>query len=494
MNLIKKNKILLLIILLLTTFLRLYNLGYSDYVKDEHRTFYDSRYQGSFWEFALDQRKGPMQYIVAFGPKLIVGNFNNEFAQRLPFALMNIASVYVFYILIKSLTRDERVALTATALYSFNGFISGFGRIAQYQNLNLLFSLLAIYFYYKLANENKGNLRNAISGTLALCVSGLSHWDAIFIVAPVAYFWLLFLTNTAILTRTKIHCFLASVALLFVLVLPFLIPYIKNQFNYTNNPSYLNRRVGLNRERDLEFDFLIKLYNPFLSYHFYLILGAVGAIYFRKSWLFSLWFLVVFVLFYFFAAKPGTHVYNFLLPVFALCGIGFWNFYDFVSKSRFAILQKWRIALLFMIALSCLFMFYQSYRLFVESGDEYPWEDERILFLTAQKYQGKKVLPLFGFPHYRGWDQVRDFISEYNKIHNVSYTYDTNEDNSHISFYTQVDKSRSKNGFFYIGIKRPISFVNDWKPAQVKDKRKEKEIVVGGEIVTIIYTVSPPVN
>lgn len=138
-------------------------------------------------------------------------------------------------------------------------------------------------------------------------------------------------------------------------------------------------------------------------------------------------------------------------------------------------------------------MYYQSYRLFVESNDEYPWEDEKILFLTAERYYGEKVLPLFGFPHYRAWKQIGQYIAEANAKNATAYTYDTNEDSSNISFYTGVDKSNSQGGYYYIGVKRPISFVLDWKPKQIKNKTAVKDFKTNGEVVSILYVVKPKV-
>ncbi|MFH1295085.1 MAG: phospholipid carrier-dependent glycosyltransferase [bacterium] len=494
MSLKNRSTILLLLLLLATAFLRFAKLGYSDYLKDEHRTFYDFRYQGTFWEFALDQRKGPMQYLVAFIPKFFVGDFSNEFAQRFGFALLNTTSVYVFYLLIRKMTEDQRIALTAAALYSVNGFVTAFGRIAQYQSLNLFFSLMALFFYYELAFSSSKTLRNALLGTLCLVISSLSHWDVIFIVVPVLYFWLYFLLKQRVSQRLKLAALGVSLGGFLLLVLPFLIPYINNQAVSAGNRSYLNRRVGFNRERDLEFDFLIKLYNPFLAYYLYVILGLLGALVLRKSWLLVVWFGVDYLLFYLFAAKPGTHVYNFLLPVFGLCGIGFWFVYDKLGQLRGKLAKVGSLMLVFLLITVVCFLYFQSYRLFVESRDEYPWEDERILFLTAAKYQDKKVLPLFGFPHYRGWDQIGEFIARENAAAGMTYTYDTNEDNSNISYYTGVDKSRSSTGYFYIGVKRPISFVQDWKPKQIRNKTTVKTIIVDGETVAIVYQVAPKVE
>lgn len=289
----------IIVILVATAFLRLYNLGYSDYIKDEHRTFYDSRYAGTFWEFALDQRKGPMQYLVAFVPKMFAGNFSNEYAQRLPFALFNIVSVYIFYLLVKRFTGDERVGLTASGLYAVNGFISGFGRIAQYQNLNLLFSFLALYFFYDMAFKVINNIRNAILGILFLVFSSLSHWDAIFIVVPVMYLWAVFLRSRLLSSRTKVMSIISTTLIFLAMILPFLVPYTQSQLSNAGNQSYLDRRVGLFQGRDLEFDFLIKLYNPFITYYLYIFLGLLGAIFIKRSWVFILWFLVDYLLFYF---------------------------------------------------------------------------------------------------------------------------------------------------------------------------------------------------
>ena len=142
MNFVKSEHFWVLLLLVTTASLRFINLSYSDYISDEPGTFL---YRGgkktptiSTWEFFMNERKGPLQIIVGFIPYSIVGNYKNELAQRIPFSLFSLAAVFVFYQAIKELTKDATAALISAALLSFNGLIMAYGRIAQYQNLNLI--------------------------------------------------------------------------------------------------------------------------------------------------------------------------------------------------------------------------------------------------------------------------------------------------------------------------------------------------------------------
>ena len=148
---LRKNKleILTLTILLVGAIvLRFVNLGYSNYTADEYGAMVWSKHtQNNFptdlKEFFLTRKKGPTQYLVSHIPISITGDYNNELALRTPFAVFSALSIIVFYFLVKRLTKSKLTASISSFVLLTSGFICGFGRIAQYQNLNMFFSFAA---------------------------------------------------------------------------------------------------------------------------------------------------------------------------------------------------------------------------------------------------------------------------------------------------------------------------------------------------------------
>ena len=139
-----------LIILFLATFiLRFINLGYSEFQDDEKKTRIVLNQQTNLIDFFLSQRKGPMQFLVAYVPLTYFqsNGYVNEFAVRLPFTVANFVTVFVLYALILKLTKSHLASFFVAFLFLVNGFVVGFSRIAQYQNLNLLFSITSLYFF-----------------------------------------------------------------------------------------------------------------------------------------------------------------------------------------------------------------------------------------------------------------------------------------------------------------------------------------------------------
>ena len=121
---IKTNLLYLTILLLIAIPFRFYNLGYSDYIGDEHKAFLYLDDDQSVWNFFMEQRKGPMQFFVSYIPYLFTQNWNNELTQRVPFAIISVLALLVFYKFIKKLTSDPRLAFFSSFLLMINGFIT----------------------------------------------------------------------------------------------------------------------------------------------------------------------------------------------------------------------------------------------------------------------------------------------------------------------------------------------------------------------------------
>lgn len=505
---IKPPALFLLTLLFLTSILRLVNLGYSDYIGDEHKAFLSTNEGQSAWNFLIQQRKGPMQFLVTYIPRLIIGDFSNELAQRLPFALISILCVWVFYKLVKKLTQNEIVSLSSTFLFMVNGFIVGFGRIAQYQNLNILFSFLALYMYSDLLFKEKKLIASTLLGTLFWCLSIMSHWDAVFIIPVVAWFFVSFLKNKKFTIHYKIRILIYNFFLGCLVLLPFMIPYVIFHIKNTPSGNYFERRIGMGYTNNKLYKMYVDLYNPFVTFWLTLALSIIGVVKNSKSKLFIVWFLFSYTLFELFVRKPGTHIYNFIIPVFILCGFGFEYLFKKIKK------EKTRLVFLVSTVFISAFLYFQSYLIFVDHKKEYPWEPEEYIVFNqgceilknfCQKYdivkmviktkeyhydyEGEK-LPLFGFPHSRNWDYINQIINSYNSNSKKELGYSTNEDQSVSSFYMDVNY-KSSGAFYFIGIVKPTDFVVDTSPPH----KSEKELLEvlkrnGDEIYAKIYLVN----
>jgi len=490
----KKELISILFVLLLASILRLVNLGYSDYIGDEHKAFLIPEGNQTVWNFLIQQRKGPMQFLVSYIPRIFIGNFNNELAERIPFALISIACVYVFYILVKKLTKNHVIAISSTFLFMVNGFIVGFGRIAQYQNLNILFSLLAIYFYSDLLFKEKKLIRNTLFGTLFWCFSIMSHWDAVFIIPIVVWFFISFLKNNKFSIAYKIRVLIYNFLLGCLVLLPFMIPYVIFHLNNIPSSGYFERRIGFGYSNNKIYKMFIDLYNPFVTFWLLITLLFSALVKFKKVAAYFVWFLFSYILFELFVRKPGTHIYNFLIPVFIISGFGFEYLLSRFKKKKFKIVFG---ALGLFIGA---FLFYQSYLIFVDHRKEYPWAPEeyvvfekgcdtfsdfcnkfdvvKMVFKTKEyyyDYEGQK-LPLFGFPHSRNWDKINDFINSLNAENEKSLGYSSNEDQSVCAWYMDAPY-KSSGTFYFVGISRPTDFVVDPSPPHGSERELIKNFV-----------------
>ncbi|MBI2414393.1 phospholipid carrier-dependent glycosyltransferase [candidate division WWE3 bacterium] len=494
----------LILLLTVTLLLRVPNLGYSDYIGDEHKSFIRLDGGTSPISFFMDMRKGPMQYLVSYIPRLFLGDFRNELAQRIPFTVFGAASVFIFYLFLKKLTKSVPISLVASLLFCANGFVIGFARISQYQNLNLFFSFLALYFYTDFLEYSNNLLKNTLLGTLALSLSILSHWDAIFVALPIVYFFVVFLKNQNLSPGYKKEVILKNLLLGCVLLLPFLIPYTYHQIFDAANKEYFLRRVSVGIFALDNYKVLIRLYNPFLVLEFILVTATIG-LFTRKSWLFFFWFLFNYVIFLFFVQKPGTHIYNFIIPALILSAFGV----DLLVAKLPKYLKFLPVAIF-----ACFFTFfvYQSYIIFVDNKIEYPWSRESLLtfvckdktpneillgkmtckdftaFFTTPVYKIEDNLPLFGFPMSRGWNKINDFINEQNQQKTESFGYTTNEAKTIAEKYMD-SKYRVNNGFYIVAIRKPFSFVDDWNFSQYSKKQLVKTFYKDKTPVVKIYRV-----
>lgn len=445
--------------------IRFTDLGYSDYSPDETTvmSFFRSTDKPAY---LLDQRKGPMQIVVAATALRVSGDIFDEFSLRFPFAVASLVAVVVVYAFVSSLTNNVFSGLVAATFFSFNGFFVAFGRIVQYQSLNILFSFLSLLFFLNLSKSTGKKIYiNGVLGVIALSFSLLSHWDFIFVLVPITYFVYSFLIRQDVSRATKKRTLFTLVVIGSLLTLPFLIPFLSNLSTHSDNQAYFSTRVGINKNSPLEnLLFTYNLYNPFYSLGLLLATALLGLCFGNHKKMFILWLIFDLLYFFVFSTKPGTHLYNILFPVIILSGVFFGELYRLVP--RYAKI----IPVLYFIFFSVLF-YVQSYTLLVNHSEEYPWSRKVIFGNETIKYTHENLTNnIIGFPLGRNWKEINEYVNSQNELNGENLGFITNENSSMADFYMDALQKPNDDVYYAIGVKKPLSFVNDYKFSQVKNK------------------------
>jgi len=83
----------------------------------------------------------------------------------------------------------------------------------------------------------------------------------------------------------------------------------------------------------------------------------------------------------------------------------------------------------------------QSYAIFVDTNQEYPWENERFIFWTLEKpapsITDRYGLSMFGFLYYRDWEAIGKYIQDHRDFNNVS----ANEPDVVTNFYVRKKRA-----------------------------------------------------
>lgn len=483
--------VLLFCILLLSFLIRFIGLGYSDFYGDETKTFYLNKTIPAF-EFFMDQRKGPIQFIVVWIVEKII-NGHDEFYTRIPFSIAGFLSVIVFYLLSKDLVNKlyssfkissnvlKYFPLISTILYSFNGFNIAFSRVIQYQSFLLLFGLLGIYLFL-----HKKYLTSAINLGFAL----LAHYDALFFFLPVFYLFFMEYKSISInknATKNYIYKLLLSFVLpLFIITSSFYVPYVYKGYFGDNALNYLNRRLsGDTSMKPNDTIFTINFYNPYYAYLILLSLPLFGFVIVsllniyniynkvsKKKFLTSIlnsflnsnltnnlitlllfWFLPTFIFYEFVVSNPGTHIHNYFIPLYMLSAymiIYFYNYFSSFSKSVYVNLYNFILLVLGFISI------FTSFRIFVPYlSYGYPWNVS-----SYSDIHNRNQIFIYGFPYNRSWNQVSEYFNELDS--RVTGIF-TNDDDTVAEYYLQgFIYTRPGSNFFpqyYIDVKDNQSFL-----------------------------------
>lgn len=467
-NYIKQN-FLLIILGFSTLWLRIVNLGYSDYQGDEIKALFLPEEGQTISNFLLNQRKGPMQFMITFLLKLIDPTYSHRFFMRLPFALAGIAAVFFFYKLVE-LYFSKKTAFFSAFFLATNGFFIAFSRIIQYQSFVILFMILALYFF-SLSYKNKDwKTKGLYFGFISWALSILSHYDGVFIAPFVLYTFYCWIKSYNIKDlKTFLRSFILPGLIFSIMLALFYIPFVLEISKSTL--SYWKGRIEGTGGKISSSKYLFTVYQPIYVIHIYTALAFLGGIRilwklwqnFRKEnydrlFMYSalgLWFISAFGFMEFFVNIPGTHVYTYLISLFIILGLGVTLIYElftkYINKFSFGSFLFWLGTTLIFI-----FLFAQSHQVFVDHATEYPWQSEKFFFWEFPRPTPIFHLSMFGFPYYRNWAEIGDFIEA---SENNGY-YSTNERKSIARYHIPFEKDTEEAGHF-VYIKNPQSFTNE---------------------------------
>ena len=439
----------IIIILLLGFWLRFANLGYSDFQGDEIKALFILDDSQSASEFLLNQRKGPLQFVTTFLLNFVDSTYSNRLLIRLPFATAGFLTILFFFLAVR-LHFGLRIATFSSIFIAFNGLFVALTRIVQYQGYVMFFAVLAIYLWTLASKFPNWRLKGLYLGSVSWALSIMSHYDGIFI-APFMLFilWDWYKNSELDIKKALLHIFFAGMLGGLILSV-FYVPFILNIADDTK--SYWQGRIEGTGGKVSSSIITHKVYNPIYTTPLFIGLFLLGLVFFQKNYKVLIWFLFPFLVMEVLISIPGTHIFNYLIPASIVAGYGLYLIYIIVEK-----IIKGHFALLISslgVAVFALFYFLQSHYIFVDNKFEYPWEPEKFLIWEFYPQSPTFHLSLFGFPYYRHWDEIGEFISEYP---DSSGHYSTNERDSIARHHIKLRKDTNSAGF-YVFIHNPQSY------------------------------------
>ncbi len=386
-------------LIFVSLWLRLINLGYSNYQGDEIKALYRPQSGQSMIDFLLNQRKGPIQFLITYIMSFVNPGYDNELLLRLPFAIAGILAIYFFYKFIK-LEFGHEIAIYSSLFIAINGLFVGLTRIVQYQSFVILFSVLALYLISLSTKFEKWRVYGLYLGVFCWSVSILAHYDGIFITPFVIYLIYRWYVNGESSHKNKQAQHLFFVGTIFlVLISIFYLPFFFSLSESTK--AYWTERIS---KQSVSSTRTFMTYNPLFIIYLYAALGLLGLARIKENFLVLLWFLFPLLALETLVSNPGTHIYTYILPFSVLMAFGLEVFQKFIFN-RFTAKSLYINS--FFLILIYISSFLLSHLLFIDNQKEYPWENKRFLSLELKRQSRQS---LFGFPYYRHWEKVGSYL------------------------------------------------------------------------------------
>lgn len=490
----KHSKFVLLLILAVSIFFRIYKLGYSDFQGDEVSAQNFLFGEQPFKDFLLTRSIPPGQYIVSFIQNNIFQSINPHLRVRLPFSLAGIIILIFIFLL------QKEKSVIPILLIGVSGLFIAFSRIVQYQSFIMLFGVINVFCINKYTSTKNYNYIYLASITSAMAV--LFHYDSLSYIIPSLIF---------LAVNKDFKGLLRYILPIGIIASFFYIPFVlKPEFRQTLN--YLTKeRIGTGSTAGA-LNYSLKILALYHSKEFLVITGLLLAFLFAKNFkeekipakivltislifiisrlattkesgpiivvsvmtfglllllkikniylkketntetLVELWFYFSFLTYGLAFKMPLTHIYNFLLPLFLLIG--------------YKIKQTKTIRALLGVAFISSISF--NYSAFIETSREFPWEEKRYIFgnMPSAISSGEKLKGIFGFPYYRNWEEIRDKSLQL-KDSGLEEYY-SNEKYRLAKYYMQGFKWNPEQQDFYIYIKNPQSLSGELPPQNLR--------------------------
>ena len=465
----------LALILIIGAFFRLSGLGYSHFYGDETKTLYLDKTVSAV-NFLLDQRKGPVQFVVAWVMEKLTGGYEPFFI-RLPFAIAGVFCIPIFYLLAKKFF-GVKSALISTFLFSTNGFYIAFARTAQYQSVLILFGLLAVFLYTLALEKEKKYL--IVLSSLSMAISLYCHYDAIFFLIPI-------ISLSLITKKFNLKTLFLNFALPLVLILAvFFVPYVLKGYFYNNTVNYVGRRISGSDYGSNNSLYTIFVYNPVLFIFIILGLAVFYILFLRQKdsvqKIFYIWFLLAFFFFEVVTSNPGTHIHNYILPLLLVSGDAFVLLYKMISKKLLKLVYS------FGLIVSGAVLVLVSGLVFVPVFSKgYPWSNADYGFFKLNSIdKSSHQLYLYGFPYYRSWDKVQEYLYG---IQGVRGFY-TNDSAALAKYYLyKYDLTAPGYNFlpqYYVDVQNNMEFTVTDKGFLV-NYEKEKDFFENGVLTATVF-------
>lgn len=490
-----------------TCYLRLANLGYSNYIADEVFALILLKPGQSFLDFILSKPRGPVQYVLTYLISLVQPGYPNPLLARLPFALIGILGIFLFYVLVKR-HYGRRVALYAALFLSTDGLLVGLNRVVQYQPLVILFSLLALYGFTLAVQEQGWRTKGLYLGMISWALAILTHYDGVFIAPFAAYLLVLWYRKDPDLpVSARLKAILVPGALAGLLVAAYYAPLLVSVWG--SKQSYWAERLTSELESSLPSSSLVifRIYNPLLAVYLYPVLGAFSLLNLRRLHLSKplgseayrnplpvlAWFLFPWLVLEGVVYDPGTHIYNYIIPATLLIGLGAVALEERLKDWGARLLKvDWRLDLLVPVGLGAALLLFTvvDQFLYVDHTPEYPREPRRFLAWTFELPEQDYRLWLYGFPYNRSWRQIGEYLAS----HDSNGYFATNEDKEIAGYYVHDTFDIDQAGYF-VQIARPQSFrdqlANEKVRYWMKNYKPVKVFELAGRVMAEIYQMPP---
>ena len=237
----KKIYFIIVLILLVGTLLRVYNLSSESLTFDEADTLMIKEHPNS------DYGNPPFYYsFLDFWTKLFG---DSEFSIRFPSVIFGLLSILVLYYLTSSLF-NKRIALLSALILAVNPFHIYLSQQARMYSLFTLFSLLSLFYFFKILKEDRKT--NMILYLVFNILKLYTYYFAIFVLLVECLYFTLFHKDF----KSKSKDFMLTNLFIFILFSP---QFIKIYNGFLGKTSELN--WGLRPS-----EYFISIFNSFLGW------------------------------------------------------------------------------------------------------------------------------------------------------------------------------------------------------------------------------------